>query len=99
MSRRRRFPGLFALAAGLTLLAGSLAAAPASAAGEQTTLSQSHDSEPPGTDHAMTATVNDGSGNPVADGTKVTFAVDGPRGGVLVDNIYVGIAVDASKSG
>src|SRR3954469_3141702 len=97
MTWRRRFAGLLALARGLVLVTGSMT--PAVAAGEQVSLSQSHDSDPPASDHALTATVTDAAGNPAADGTKVTFSVNGPRGGVLVDNVYVGIAPTGTNSG
>src|SRR6266851_471547 len=47
----------------------------------------------------LTASVTGSDGNPVADGTPVTFSVNGPKGGVIVDNIYVGIAGDATGDG
>src|SRR4051812_39130748 len=97
MIRRRRFASLLALASGLVLMAGSTT--PALAAGERTSLSQSGDAATVESDHAVSAAVTDSAGNPVADGTKVSFSVDGPRGGVLVDDVYVGIAPTATGNG
>ncbi|HYH51777.1 MAG TPA: hypothetical protein VEG38_19715, partial [Acidimicrobiia bacterium] len=94
-----RFAGA-AVASAVLATVGPLGAfTPASAASPKISLSQEISVRSPGEEHTVTARATGADGQPVPDGTALTFTVSGPTGAIRFGEPAVGVALAAGGTG